>query len=368
MEILVLEKHKENITTSKIFNGIFDDEFFFTTETVTSIIRLPSASNIIYKVTFQYKESQHYLVYRKTVNKLVDFAIENLIFQQLSESGDGPYWFYQGNQYRIEEYLEGRTITIFELRNPEIINKIMIQFAKFHSNKTIQSEVLNILKESNKDGEIKTWLETFLYNWWKDIKEKVEIIKERIEREDYLEIFEKFQKLYFFSGFEDYWIDLISNSSDKIIEHTDAQETNLLLLKPAPFDTDNINIVIIDYEYAGLVERSWDLANYFIETMLSNWEYDHYPWVELYEDNQMSSSEIEYMVNWYIEALKIYDPCVNINKENLLREIKSMAIAINYYWGAWAIRSLDLEKINNDDLYFPAAKHRMRLIELISNI
>ena len=45
-----------------------------------------------------------------------------------------------------------------------------------------------------------------------------------------------------------------------------------------------------------------------------------------------------------------------------------MAIAINYYWGAWAIQSIDLERINEDDLYFPAAKHRMRLIELISNM
>lgn len=272
--IEVLQKHRDSIVSSRIFSGLLDDEFNFTKDTVTNITRLPSASNIIYRVDFKYMETVNSIVFRKSVNKLVDFKIENIIFQQLSDDGDGPFCFYQGKEFRIEEYLHGRTISIFELKHPEIVKKIMIQLAKFHSNKVIQSEVISILRENKKDGEMKTCLETFLDNWWSSIKEKVDVIQEKLDRDDYKEIFDKFKRLYFFPGFEDYWRELIEHSSDKIIEHTDAQETNILLLNSTPSEADNFKIVIIDYEYAGLVERSWDLANYFIETMLSNCEYD----------------------------------------------------------------------------------------------
>mmetsp|Transcript_20696 Transcript_20696/g.18343 ORF Transcript_20696/g.18343 Transcript_20696/m.18343 type:complete len:127 (+) Transcript_20696:405-785(+) len=120
--------------------------------------------------------------------------------------------------------------------------------------------------------------------------------------------------------------------------------------------------MLIDYEYAGVVERSWDIANYYIETMLSNYEYEEYPWVELYEDNRMSEQELHMLVDFYIEAVQEISGDV-IEKEGFMQEVKRMVVLINYYWGAWAINIVSLDDLNNDN-YFHAARIRLRLIEI----
>jgi len=241
------------------------------------------------------------------------------------------------------------------------MKQIVTQFAEFHHNKKIQTSVMDLLKSS--EAEPKTCLESFLCGWWKDIKSSKDSIEDSLTREDYHKIFDEFTKMYFFDGFEDYWLDLLPTDGDKVIAHTDAQETNLLMQNPSPGKKASCKVMIIDYEYAGLVERSWDLANYYTETMLSNCEYDSYPWVELFEDNQMHLDELKTLVRCYVDAVQnLGGPEIEYDK--LLSETKKMIVAINYYWGAWAIVSLDIDKINEDDLYFPAAKHRMRLIEI----
>lgn len=54
-------------------------------------IFIAGASNLTYKVEIMWKEQVFAVVVKKFVNKLVDFRIENLIFKELSDCGDGPY-------------------------------------------------------------------------------------------------------------------------------------------------------------------------------------------------------------------------------------------------------------------------------------
>jgi thiamine kinase-like enzyme len=130
--------------------------------------------------------------------------------------------------------------------------------------------VLELLTENTSAESPKTCLETFLDNWWKQIYDRLESLRSNLHREDYKSILDDFISVYYFPNFEEYWKELLPQSTDKVVAHTDMQETNILVLKPTPFEKDNLKLMIIDYEYAGLVERSWDLANYYIETMLSN--------------------------------------------------------------------------------------------------
>ncbi|CAI2373391.1 unnamed protein product [Moneuplotes crassus] len=349
-------------TDSIIFTNFFSEEdskadFEFTPDTISNVTKMPGASNVTYKVDFKVNGNSHSIIYRKFTNKLVDFRIENLIFQTLSDNKEGPYCFYQCNKYRIEEYIPSRTISIFELRNLNFMKEITSHFASFHCNNRIQEGVTSLIESQ------KTCLELFLENWWKQIKDKIKDIRNALKRDDYSTIFEDFVSEYYREGFEDYWRSLLPQCDDKIVAHTDAQETNILLLKAKPLKTATIKCMLIDYEYAGIVERSWDLANYYIETMLSNCEYDEYPWLQIYPENRMSPIELEQLVDYYIQAIIDLDG-PTINRDEFLKEVKSMVVLINYYWGAWAMASLEMDTINDDDLYFEAAKIRLQLIDI----
>ena len=50
-------------------------------------------------------------------------------------------------RYRIEEFIKGETITIFQLKEEKYMQQIIESFAKFHKNATIQTGVTEILKE-----------------------------------------------------------------------------------------------------------------------------------------------------------------------------------------------------------------------------
>lgn len=39
------------------------------------------------------------------------------------------------------------------------------------------------------------------------------------------------------------------------------------------------------------------------------------------------------------------------DEEAFLQEVKQMTVLINYYWGAWSIVSMDLNKLADDQLF-----------------
>jgi len=86
----VLQQCSQQILGSSHFDGIKED-FKFNEECLQDVVRLPGASNVTYKITFKIENKLHSVVYRKFKNKLVDFRIENLIFEELSRTGLGPY-------------------------------------------------------------------------------------------------------------------------------------------------------------------------------------------------------------------------------------------------------------------------------------
>lgn len=97
---------------------------------------------------------------------------------------------------------------------------------------------------------------------------------------------------------------MLPKGDKNVVAHTDAQETNFLVVsKDSRLGNGQTKLVLIDYEYTGIVPRSWELANYYIETMLSNNEYDGYPFVEVFEENKMEKDELDRMVNLYLELL-----------------------------------------------------------------
>lgn len=129
----ILNVHADSIIRTNLFSDEDSKaDFEFTLETISNVTKMPGASNVTYKVDFKINGNSYSIIYRKFTNKLVDFRIENLIFETLSDSKEGPYCFYQCSKYRIEEYIPSRTISIFELRNLNFMKEITSHFASFH--------------------------------------------------------------------------------------------------------------------------------------------------------------------------------------------------------------------------------------------
>lgn len=91
-----------------------------------TIKRLSGLSNACYKVqlldTIKIDDTEvpRKLLYRKFENEVIDKKIEELIFRSMAEKGFGPKFIYQDSKYRIEEFIEGRPLSVWELRNPHM--------------------------------------------------------------------------------------------------------------------------------------------------------------------------------------------------------------------------------------------------------
>jgi hypothetical protein len=61
------------------------------------------------------------ILYRRYKQQVVDKRVEQAIFKAKSEDKTGPHLYYQNNEFRIEEFFHGRPITLWEMRNPLIV-------------------------------------------------------------------------------------------------------------------------------------------------------------------------------------------------------------------------------------------------------
>ena len=95
-------------------------------------------SNVCYKVEIiddKIKSMQpHALLYRKFVCEIIDKKVEATIFESMSDQGLGPKLYYYSEQYRIEQFFEGRSLTIWEVRNPRIMQMVANAIFEFNFN------------------------------------------------------------------------------------------------------------------------------------------------------------------------------------------------------------------------------------------
>lgn len=52
----------------------------------------------------------------------------------MSNDGSGPKMYFQNTEYRIEEFFEGRPLTIWEMRNPMVAAKVAKMLCDFNFN------------------------------------------------------------------------------------------------------------------------------------------------------------------------------------------------------------------------------------------
>lgn len=100
------------------------------------ITRLSGMSNAVYKVEVRpsvaAKLNLKKVVYRQFEQDLTDATIERTVFRIMSDSSQGAQLFTQTHEYRIESFF-GRPLSIWEMRNPLIYNKVASLLCDFHN-------------------------------------------------------------------------------------------------------------------------------------------------------------------------------------------------------------------------------------------
>ena len=81
------------------------------------------------------------MLYRKFEQEFTDRPIEQAIFEAKSEDGTGPKLYFQNMEYRIESYIHGRPISIWEMRNPLIYMKLAEMFCDYNFSAVVQEKI-----------------------------------------------------------------------------------------------------------------------------------------------------------------------------------------------------------------------------------
>jgi len=102
---------------------------------------LNGLSNACYKVALKGDvqlppncQSPRKLLYRKFECEIVNKQVEATLFEEMSEAGLGPKLIHGSAKFRIEGFFEGRPLTIWELRNPVVMEEATKAIFEFHYN------------------------------------------------------------------------------------------------------------------------------------------------------------------------------------------------------------------------------------------
>ena len=64
---------------------------------------------------------------------IIDKQVEATIFACMSAKKLGPHLVFQNDAYRIESFFEGRPLSVWEMRNPVIMEATVKEIFKMHN-------------------------------------------------------------------------------------------------------------------------------------------------------------------------------------------------------------------------------------------
>lgn len=253
-------------------------------------------------------------------NVFFDREYEIRAFECISRLGKGPRLLASFPNGRIEEFLNARTLSPPDLKNPEISAKIAAKLWEFHH--------LDIPgpRQPKLWMRLRRWLRTALA-----LCPDVEVAGFRVDcMEDEINFLEK----------------MLSGEGESIgFCHNDLQYANMM------FNDEDKCLTIIDYDCANYDPIAFDIANHFNE-MAGNYhsdtphilDYGKYP-------------DCEERQRFVREYLKSSGKIVNDEEvKNLLKDVEKYSLASHVHWGLWSIIS---KYVNNMDFdYMDYARQR----------
>lgn len=167
------------------------------------IRKLSGLSNACYKVALKPEvvlnqdvdelQRPRVVLYRKFECEIIDKRVESTIFKAMSESGLGPKLFFQNSEYRIENFIEGRPLTIWEMRNPVIAEKFVEAIFNMHT----KSGIAEAMQEVQPFDSSRMGVQIAVDQWGPATTQRLIKIRSKLnsENEDHRKILEACQAL-----------------------------------------------------------------------------------------------------------------------------------------------------------------------------
>ncbi|XP_020098014.1 probable choline kinase 2 [Ananas comosus] len=261
-------------------------------------------------------------IYGEGVDVFFDRESEIRTFECMSRHGQGPRLLGRFASGRVEEFINARTLSAADLRDPEISALIAAKLREFHN--------------LDMPGPKTVFLWDRLRNW---LKAAVNLCSPGEAEE-------------FFLGNMEEEINLLESTlsgKDQRIGfcHNDLQYGNIMI------DEETRQVTIIDYEYASFNPIAFDIANHFCE-MAADYHTDtpHILDFSKYPDIQERTRFVQIYLNSSGERPN------DVELEKLLQSIEKYALASHLVWGLWGIISEHVNEIDFD--YVEYARQRFQ--------
>ncbi|XAR54491.1 Ethanolamine kinase [Bertholletia excelsa] len=291
------------------------------------VIRLKGAmTNEVYQIKWPTKEQSPRRVlvriYGEGVEVFFNRNDEIRTFEFMSKSGQGPRLLGRFANGRIEEFINARTLSASDLRDPDISALIAAKMKEFHN--------------LSMPGPKKVFLWERLRNWLSSAKamstpeEAKAFHLDALDKE--ISVLEKNLSCdHEFTGFC----------------HNDLQYGNIMFYEESKI------ITLIDYEYASYNPITYDIANHFCE-MAADYhtetphilDFKKYPELE----------ERRRFINIYISSSGRQPSDKEIEK--LIQDVEKYSLASHLLWGLWGVISEHVNEIDFD--YMEYARQRFQ--------
>ncbi|CAG9860949.1 unnamed protein product [Phyllotreta striolata] len=243
---------------------------------------------------------------------------ESVVFTLLSEQGLGPKLLGIFPGGRIEQYINARPLLSREIADEKLSVQIAKKMAAIHSMEVpLHKEPVWLWNTIDK------YLQTFSSMQLQvpdtcgssfstvELKAEAEWLRTRLEAEN----------------------------SPVVFCHNDLQGGNILLQNSAEDDSDEDELVIIDYEYCAYNYRAFDIANHFVEWVY-DYRYHSHPYFKENWSNYPSEKQRLTFIRTYLKEVGSRE-----NPKKVMREVEAFTMVTHLLWTAWALTNAGMSNI-----------------------
>ncbi len=253
----------------------------------------------------------------------------------------------------MEEFVRNIPVTSEMVRDPITSSLIARKLFHLHSKSEITTE-----EETDKNQKGVLWKR--INAWRTKALDALKVIR----TDDRLSTMDSFQRLAELKLEDFSWVDRVmaikakckTIASPIVLCHNDLHQGNLMIRK------EDHSIILIDFEYASMSPRAYDIANHFCE-WAADYAGDHPENLDYLNRFPTSNLQMNFIQAYcdeaalngqYVDALKLYD------------EVQVFIPISHYLWGHWGIIQASQSYIQFD--YLRYSVERLEQFTILSSV